>query len=86
MNTFSPPSAAETGEKLLGDTAAVTALLDQLLISRSPAEMPTSQLAHEAADRFARRGGLEVERTCFRFAESAASTARETQWRNTSNQ
>ena len=47
--------------KLLGDTAAVTALLDRLLHHGHVLKMRTSQLAHQTPDRLAHRGGHEVE-------------------------
>jgi len=47
--------------KLLGDTAAVTALLDRLLHHAHVLKCGPSQLADESADRLARGGRLEVE-------------------------
>jgi IstB-like ATP binding protein len=49
--------------KLLGDTAAVTALLDRLAASCARAQMRTAQLADESADGLAERGPDEVELT-----------------------
>ena len=43
--------------KLLGDTAAVTALLDRAAASRARAQVRTAQLAHQSPDRLAHRGG-----------------------------
>jgi hypothetical protein len=46
--------------KLLGDTAAVTALLDRPASSRARAQMRSAQLAHQGPDRLAHRGDGEV--------------------------
>ena len=50
--------------KLLGDTAAVTALLDRLLTSCACAEVWAAQLAHQSPHRLAYRGRDEVKLTC----------------------
>ena len=47
--------------KLLGDTAAVTALLDRLLHHAHRAEVRPSQLAHQRPDHLANTGRREVE-------------------------
>ena len=49
--------------KLLGDTAAVTALPRSAAASRARAQMRASELAHQSADRFAHGRGNEVELT-----------------------
>ena len=41
--------------KLLGDTAAVTALLDRLLTSRPRPQVRAAELAHQSPDRLAHR-------------------------------
>jgi DNA replication protein DnaC len=46
--------------KLLGDTAAVTALLDRLL---HHAHVRATELAHQSPDRLAHRGDREVKLT-----------------------
>jgi hypothetical protein len=57
--------------KLLGDTAAVTALLDRLLHHAHVLKCGPAQLAHETADRLALGGCREVELT---------SLGRRSQW------
>ena len=49
--------------KLLGDTAAVTALARSLAPPRARAQMRTTELADQSADRFAHGRGNEVELT-----------------------
>ena len=49
--------------KLLGDTAAVTALTRSAAASRARPQMRTTELAHQSPDRLARGGGHEVELT-----------------------
>jgi DNA replication protein DnaC len=48
--------------KLLGDTAAVIALLDRLLHHVHVLKCAAPQLAYESPDGLAHRGGHEVER------------------------
>ena len=47
--------------KLLGDTAAVTALLDRLSPSRARAEVRAAELAHQGPDDLANTGRREVK-------------------------
>ena len=50
--------------KLLGDTAAVTALLDRLLHHAHVLKCGPAKLAHQSPHRLAHRGRDEVELTC----------------------
>jgi len=57
---FTSNRPVEDWGKLLGDTAAVTALLDRLAPSRACAQVRTEELADEGPDRLAPRGADEV--------------------------
>ena len=50
--------------KLLGDTAAVTALLDRLLHHAHVLKCGPTKLAHQSPHRLADRGRHEVKLTC----------------------
>ena len=76
--------------KLLGDTAAVTALLDRLLHHAHVLKCGPPELAHQGAHRFASRGADEVKPMCLGCRQviagfemsTEAESAREREWRN----